>query len=79
MAPEDAFLFLDPADNVAPEPVTGGEGRNQLFSIPENMAVDASRGGTASGGAPIPNVVMATSFVAPWEGAGPVAADWWGT
>jgi WRKY transcription factor 22 len=80
MAPEDAFLFLDPVDNVAPAPVTGGggEGRNQLFSIPENMAIDASRGGMATGGAPIPNVVMDTPFVAPWEGAGPVAADWWG-
>jgi hypothetical protein len=32
----------------------------------------------ATGGAPIPNVVMDTPFVAPWEGAGPVAADWWG-
>jgi hypothetical protein len=74
MAPDDAFLYLNPADNVAPAPVTGGgdEGRNQLFPIPENMEMDASHGG-----APIPNVVMDTSFVAPWEAAGPVAADWW--
>lgn len=79
LAPENAFLFLNP-DYVAPAPVNAaGDEGNQPLPIPlENMATDVSRGtgsGTDGGQARIPtNVAMDCFFGSPWEAAWPEAA-----